>query len=60
MKIEFEEGKTYYLEDGRVVLTEDYHRNRGFCCGAKCRHCPFEPLHEKGGKILKQTKDNKE
>jgi hypothetical protein len=37
------EGIDYYLtEDGLVVLTEKYHRDRGYCCGSGCRHCPFD------------------
>ncbi len=31
----------FYLEDGLLVLTEQYHRRRGTCCGNRCRHCPF-------------------
>lgn len=58
MKVEFEKGKDYYLENGGIVLTENYLKNRGFCCGTKCRHCPFEPLYEKGGKKLKQILNN--
>lgn len=37
------EGIDYYInEDGYVVLTEKYHRNRGYCCGSGCKHCPFQ------------------
>jgi hypothetical protein len=37
------EGIDYYInEDGYVVLTEKYHRDRGYCCGNGCKHCPFE------------------
>jgi hypothetical protein len=37
------EGIDYYLNDnGLVVLTEKYHRDRGFCCGNGCLHCPFD------------------
>ena len=32
----------YYMEDGLLVMTESYHRKRGYCCGSKCRHCPYE------------------
>jgi hypothetical protein len=31
----------YYNEDGFIVLTAKYHRNRGHCCGNGCKHCPF-------------------
>ena len=41
MKIE--EGIDYYFnEDGKMVLTAHYLRNRGYCCGNGCRHCPFD------------------
>ena len=37
------EGIHYYLnEDGFVVLTEQYHLEKGYCCGNGCKHCPFE------------------
>jgi hypothetical protein len=39
MKLEKED---FYLENGMKVFTEAYHLKRGFCCGNKCRHCPFE------------------
>ncbi len=32
----------YYMEDGLLVMTEAYHLKRGYCCGSKCRHCPYE------------------
>jgi len=51
-KLEFEEGKHYYLEAGRIVFTELYHKNRGYCCGNKCRHCPYEPKYIKNNKLL--------
>ena len=51
--IEFEEGKHYYLDKGKVVFTELYHRNRGYCCGNGCKHCPFIPKHQKDNKVSK-------
>jgi hypothetical protein len=38
----------FYWEDGRMVMTSEYHKRRGFCCGGGCRHCPFLPKHMKG------------
>ncbi|HEX6429183.1 MAG TPA: DUF5522 domain-containing protein [Niastella sp.] len=32
----------YYNEQGFMVLTAQYHLERGYCCGNGCRHCPFE------------------
>jgi hypothetical protein len=42
----------FYFEDGLVVFTPMYHITRGTCCGNKCRHCPYEPLHIKGNSQL--------
>ena len=35
------EGIDYYLEDGLMVLTAQYLRDRGYCCTSGCRHCPY-------------------
>ncbi|NCT93242.1 MAG: hypothetical protein GXC72_02355 [Chitinophagaceae bacterium] len=32
----------YYDEHGYVVFTEQYHLNKGYCCGHGCRHCPYD------------------
>lgn len=42
----------YYNEDGRIVLTEEYHKRRGSCCGNGCKHCPYEPKYKKGSSTL--------
>lgn len=52
--MDFELGKDYYLENGKIVLTEIYHQKRGTCCGSNCRHCAYEPPHQKGNKKLKK------
>ncbi len=31
----------YYWENGLIVFTAAYHRQRGFCCQSGCRHCPW-------------------
>ena len=36
-----EEGDYYYNEQGYLVFTEQYHLKRGYCCGSRCKHCPF-------------------
>lgn len=36
-----EEGRDYYLEGGLYVFTAAYHLRRGYCCGSRCRHCPY-------------------
>ena len=40
---DLKEGVHYYFnEEGLVVLTEQYHLEKGFCCGNGCLHCPYE------------------
>ena len=37
------EGIHFYInDDGYVVLTEQYHLEKGYCCGMGCLHCPYE------------------
>ncbi len=37
------EGLHYYInDDGYVVLTEQYHYEKGYCSGNGCLHCPFQ------------------
>ena len=35
------EGLDYYIENGFLVMTEYYLKNRGYCCENGCRHCPY-------------------
>lgn len=35
----------FYFENDKKVFTEEYHKKRGFCCGNRCRHCPYEPKY---------------
>lgn len=35
------EKEDFYMENGFVVFKESYHLKRGYCCGNKCRHCPY-------------------
>jgi len=36
------EGIDFYQDEhGYIVFTETYHRNKGYCCGHGCRHCPY-------------------
>ena len=32
----------YYNSEGYIVLTETYHLERGYCCGNRCKHCPYD------------------
>lgn len=40
-KTEFIENIHYYLDDGKVIMTEKYLMERGKCCNNNCRHCPY-------------------
>lgn len=48
-------GKTTYAdpETGYSVFTEIAHKNRGWCCGSGCRHCPYshENVKDKAARI---------
>ena len=37
----------YYLDDGFVVFTKEYHIKRGYCCKNKCKHCPYVQQYAK-------------
>jgi hypothetical protein len=41
--------ETGYMDpsNGLLVLTSSYLRERGHCCGAGCRHCPYSPAEQK-------------
>lgn len=40
---ELKEGVHYYMnENGLIVLTEQYHKEKGYCCGMGCLHCPYQ------------------
>jgi Family of unknown function (DUF5522) len=42
-KQDLTEGIHYYInDDGYVVLTEQYHLDKGYCCGMGCLHCPYD------------------
>jgi pyruvate formate-lyase activating enzyme-like uncharacterized protein len=38
---ELVEGRDYYLEGEKMVLTTRYLLKRGHCCNSGCRHCPY-------------------
>ena len=43
INMELIEGEDYYInEQGFMVLTEKYLRERGFCCGYGCLNCPYD------------------
>lgn len=35
------ENVDYYFENGLMVLTAHFLKNRGYCCNNGCRHCPY-------------------
>ena len=57
---EHKETPLYYLENGVVVFTEKYLVARGECCGNKCRHCPYDPKHQKGNNKLIERYESKD
>ena len=57
------EGVHYYFnEAGYVVLTEQYHVEKGYCCGNGCKHCPYqyENVPEPGKTELLRNKEHNE
>jgi len=46
--------KENHIENGKVVMSEEYLKKRKMCCGNGCRNCPFWPEHQKGNTILKK------
>lgn len=36
------EGQDFYFnEGGKMVLTSDFLKRRGYCCMSGCLHCPY-------------------
>ncbi len=59
------EGIHYYInEDGLFVLTEQYHLQKGYCCGMGCLHCPYDyenvPEPKKSILLKTRNKENQE
>jgi len=48
----------FYWNDGKMVMTEEYHKKRGKCCGSGCLHCCYWPPFEKGNTNLKESLSN--
>ncbi len=41
------EKDDYYIdENGYVVMTESFLKQRGFCCESGCRHCPYKEINK--------------
>lgn len=41
------EGKDYTIEEGLYVWTARFLKERGYCCGNGCRHCPYDFVNDK-------------
>jgi len=39
------EDLDYYFEGGLMVLTKHFLLKRGYCCGNRCRHCPYDYIN---------------
>jgi hypothetical protein len=57
VKLNKDDKELYYLENGKVVFTPEYHLQRGNCCGNRCRHCPYFPKYIKGNTNIKQKEN---
>jgi len=42
------ENEDFYREGKFIVFTRLYHLKRGYCCGSRCRHCPYDPRWTSG------------
>ncbi|MEM6829317.1 MAG: DUF5522 domain-containing protein [Bacteroidota bacterium] len=40
-KFDKEDEDMWYMENGFMVFTAKFHLKRGYCCGNRCRHCPY-------------------
>ena len=49
----YPKNQDFYLEEDNMVMTENYHIKRGYCCGCGCRHCPYIPKHTRGSSETK-------
>jgi len=53
--IKLNENDDYYMDPrGFRVMTEKFLKNRGYCCGNGCKHCPYFPKHTKGNTTLRE------
>lgn len=45
--INFEIVGDFYIDNGKYVFTEQYLKDRGYCCKNNCRHCPYTIVKKK-------------
>jgi hypothetical protein len=49
-------GRDYIIcEDGRAQFTREFLLNRGWCCEADCRFCPFPPEVRNASQQLEES-----
>lgn len=55
-----EEGVDYVIDQqsGLIVLTAFFLEKRGYCCGNKCKNCPYIPKWIKGNTKTKDTESD--
>ncbi|KAI9208154.1 uncharacterized protein BJ171DRAFT_595962 [Polychytrium aggregatum] len=55
-----ERGELTYTDPktGYSVFTELSHKQRGYCCGNRCRHCPFDHSNVDNPAKLKEDTRN--
>jgi hypothetical protein len=51
------ENVDYYLEDGRIIFTKKYLKERGSCCGNDCRHCCYTERIKGNTELRKDPKE---
>ncbi|MCB0645000.1 MAG: hypothetical protein KDC44_25315 [Phaeodactylibacter sp.] len=51
-------GIDYYIENGLYVFTEHYLKQRGYCCGSGCRHCPYGKEKQEEASKKKSDEEN--
>ena len=54
VKLNKQREELYYFEGSKIVFTPEYHIERGYCCGSGCRHCPYEPKHQRDNTIISE------
>jgi hypothetical protein len=58
---EFKEGRDYYFnEEGYMVLTELFLKERGYCCNMGCLHCPYKKTQTLPEEDFKNTPETSE
>jgi hypothetical protein len=46
----------FYSKNGKIIFTEKYHLKRGYCCGNRCKHCPYFPKYQYNNRKIKSEK----